>query len=94
MGTVLTGVMGTAGIVVYSKTDPKFRELLTNNIPGADKFIKVCLFEDTEFIDQSKKIGGRIVCKVAQQVKSIKERQVIFLISWRIFIILIIFMKI
>ncbi|KAF0762719.1 MICOS complex subunit Mic60-like [Aphis craccivora] len=73
MGTVITGVMGTAGIVVYSKNDPKFRELLTNNIPGVDKFIKVCLFEDTEFIDQSKKIGGRIVCKVAQQVKSIKE---------------------
>ncbi|XP_060863582.1 MICOS complex subunit Mic60-like isoform X2 [Metopolophium dirhodum] len=73
MGTVLTGVMGTAGIVVYSKNDPKFRELLTNNIPGADKFIKVCLFEDTEFVDQSKRLGGRIVCKVAQQVKSIKE---------------------
>jgi len=74
MGTVLTGVMGTAGIVVYSKNDPKFRELLTNSIPGADKFIKVCLFEDKEFIDQSKRLGGRIVCKVAQQVKSIKER--------------------
>ncbi|XP_008181676.1 MICOS complex subunit Mic60 [Acyrthosiphon pisum] len=73
MGTVLTGVIGTAGIVVYSKNDPKFRELLTNNIPGADKFIKVCLFEDTEFVDQSKRLGGRIVCKVAQQVKSIKE---------------------
>ncbi|XP_026811516.1 MICOS complex subunit Mic60-like [Rhopalosiphum maidis] len=73
MGTVLTGVMGTAGIVVYSKNDPKFRELLTNNIPGTDKFIKVCLFEDTEFVDKSKKIGGRVVCKVAQQVKSIKE---------------------
>jgi len=77
MGTVLTGVMGTAGIVVYSKIDPKFRELLMN-IPGADKFIKVCLFEDTEFIDQSKILGGRIVCKVAQQIKSTKERQVIF----------------
>ncbi|XP_025199417.1 MICOS complex subunit Mic60-like [Melanaphis sacchari] len=73
MGTVLTGVMGTAGIVVYSKNDPKFRELLTNNVPGADKFIKVCLFEDTELIDQSKKLGGRMVCKIAQQVKSIKE---------------------
>ncbi|KAL4142397.1 hypothetical protein QTP88_004864 [Uroleucon formosanum] len=73
MGTVLTGVMGSAGIVVYSKNDPRFRELLTNNIPGADKFIKVCLFEDTEFVDQTKRLGGRIVCKVAQQVKSIKE---------------------
>lgn len=73
MGTVLTGVIGTAGIVVYSKNDPKFRELLTNNVQGADKFIKVCLFEDTEFVDQIKRLGGRMVCKVAQQVKSIKE---------------------
>lgn len=72
--TLLTGVMGTTGIIVYSKYDPKFREILTNNIPGTDKFIKVCLFEDKEFVDESKKLGGRIVCKVAQQVKSIKER--------------------
>jgi len=76
--TVFTGVIGTSGIVVSSKYYPEFRELLTNNIPGADKFIKVCLFEDTELNDQIKKKGGRIVCKVAQQVKSIKERQVIF----------------
>lgn len=66
--------MGTAGIVVYSKYEPKFREMLTSNIPGADKFIKVCLFEDKEFVDKSKNLGGRIVCKVAQQVKSIKKR--------------------
>lgn len=72
--TILTGVMGTAGIVVYSKYDPKFREILTNNVPGSEKFIRVCLFEDKEFVDQSKRLGGRIVCKVAQQVKSIKER--------------------
>lgn len=72
--TVLTGVIGTAGTVVYSKYDPKFRELITNNIPGSDKFIKVCLFEDQEIFDQTKKLGGRIVCKVARQVKTIKER--------------------
>lgn len=72
--TILTGVIGTAGIVVYSKYDPKFREMLTNNIPGSDKLIKVCLFEDKEILDHSKRLGGRIVCKVAQQVKSIKER--------------------
>lgn len=66
--------MGTAGIVVYSKYDPKFRELITNNVPGSDKFIKICLFEDKEFVDQGKQLGGRIVCKVAQQVKKIKER--------------------
>ncbi|KAL5240712.1 hypothetical protein ACI65C_008122 [Semiaphis heraclei] len=71
--TVFTGVIGTSGIVVFSREYPKFRELLTNNIPGADKFIKVCLFEDTELNDQIKKKGGLIVCKVAQQVKSIKE---------------------
>lgn len=68
--------MSTAGVVVYSKNDPKFRELLTSNIPGSDKFIKVCLFEDEEFINKSKQLGGRVVCKVARQVKSIKERQV------------------
>lgn len=78
--TILTGVVGTGGIVVYSKYDPKFRELLTNNIPGSDKFIKVCLFEDKEIVDQAKKIGGRVVCKVARQVKSIKDRYIIFFI--------------
>lgn len=72
--TILTGVVGTAGIVVYAKYDSKFREILTTNIPSLDKFIKVCLFEDKEFIDQSKRLGGRIVCKIARQVKSIKER--------------------
>lgn len=76
--TLLTGIVGTGGIVVYSKYDPKFRDLITNNIPGSDKFIKVCLFEDQEFVDQTKKIGGRVVCKVAQQVKFIKERYVVF----------------
>lgn len=65
--------MGTAGIVVYSKYDPKFRELITSNIPGLDKFIKICLFEDEEFVNRGKQLGGRIVCKVAQQVKKIKE---------------------
>lgn len=48
--------------------------MLTNNIPGSDKLIKVCLFEDKELLDHSKRLGGRIVCKVAQQVKSIKEK--------------------
>lgn len=78
---ILTGVLGTGAIVVYSKYDPKFRELLTNNLPGFDKFIKVCSFEDKDFIDQTKKIGGRVVCKVAQQVKSVKERYVIFFLK-------------
>lgn len=73
--------MGTGGIVIYSKYDPKFRELLTNNVPGSDKFIRVCLFEDKEFVDQSKRLGGRIVCKVAQQVKSIKERYIVLSVS-------------
>lgn len=72
--TILTGIVGTTGVVVYSKYDPKFREVLTNNIPGSGKFIKVCLFEDEEFVNQTKQFGGRIVCKVARQVKSIKER--------------------
>lgn len=73
--TILTGVTVVTGVVVYSKYDPKFREAVTNNLPGSDKFIKVCLFEDEEFINQTKRFGGRIVCKVARQVKSIKERQ-------------------
>lgn len=77
--TILTGIVGTGGIIVYSKYDPKFRELITNNIPGSEKFIKVCLFEDKEFVDQTKKIGGRVVCKVAQQVKSIKERYLCYI---------------
>lgn len=72
--TLLAGVTGTAGVVVYSKYDPKFRELVTYNIPGSDKFIKICLFEDKEIVDKSKQLGGRVVCKVAQGVKSIKER--------------------
>lgn len=76
--TIITGIISTAGIVVYSKYDPKFRELLTNNVSGSDKYIKILLFEDKEFVDRSKQLGGRIVCKVAQQVKSIKERQVLY----------------
>jgi len=66
--------VGTAGIIAYLKYDPKFREILTTNIPNSDKFIKVCLFEDKEFINQSKRFGGHIVCKIMQQLKSIKER--------------------
>jgi len=72
--TIITGIVGTAGIVVYSKYNPTFRGILITNVPSSDKFIKVCLFEDKEFVDQIKRLGGRIVCKIARQVKSIKER--------------------
>ena len=71
--TIITGMMGTMGLIAYSKYNPEFREFLTNYLPIADKFIKVCLFEDKELINQSKLFGGRIVCKVIQKLKSIKE---------------------
>lgn len=48
--------------------------MLTENVPALDKYIGILLFEDKEFVEQSKQLGGRVVCKVAQQVKSIKER--------------------
>ncbi|XP_050436383.1 MICOS complex subunit Mic60-like [Adelges cooleyi] len=72
IGTLLTGVLGTAGLVVYSKNDPKFHELLITNVPGVDKFLKV--FDEEDLLKTSKELGGRIACKVGQQVKSLKEK--------------------
>ncbi|XP_050535380.1 MICOS complex subunit Mic60-like [Daktulosphaira vitifoliae] len=71
MGTILTGIFGTAGVVLYSKNDPKFRQLLVTNIPGSEDFLKI--FDDKDMLQGVQYLGGRLACKIGQQINVLKK---------------------